>query len=248
MRHNNLESKITTAKRPTSAPPHYTLIIPALNEAASLGTLLSLIPWTRFREVIVVDNGSVDSTARVAEAGRARVVLEPKRGYGQACLAGIAALDPLTNAVAFMDADLSDDPSDFMRLLDEFESRRLDMVIGSRVLGRPEPGALTALQRFGNWLATRLILWIWKVPYTDLGPLRVVSRDALRRMALSDRNFGWTVEMQAKAARLGMQVAEIPVSYRRRRMGESKVSGTLKGSFQAGMKILVTIGKCWLGG
>lgn len=245
--HGESEDETAARNHPASNPRRYALIIPALNEAESIGKLLGLISWERFREIIVVDNGSVDATAQVAAAAGARVVLEPRRGYGQACLTGIAGLDPLTDAVAFMDADLSDDPADLARLLDEFESRGADMVIGSRVLGQREPGSLSLLQRFGNWLSTRLILWIWNVQYTDLGPLRVVSRDALRRMALRDRNFGWTVEMQAMAAKLGLRVAEIPVNYQRRRAGKSKVSGTLKGSFRAGIKILVTLGKCWIG-
>lgn len=225
----------------------YGLIIPALNEARSIGALLGMIPKEKFIEIIVVDNGSTDATAQAASHGGAKVVFEPRRGYGQACQSGIRALDPRINAVVFMDADLSDDPSDLARLLTVFEAGGWDMVIGSRVLGEAEPGALTPLQRFGNALATQLIWWIWKVRYTDLGPLRIIRRDALERLRLCDRNFGWTVEMQAKAAKLGLRVADVPVSYRRRRTGQSKVSGTAKGSVKAGVKILLTIGKCWLG-
>lgn len=225
----------------------YGLIIPALNEARSIGALLGMIPKEKFIEIIVVDNGSTDATAQAASDGGAKVVFEPRRGYGQACQSGIRALDPRINAVVFMDADLSDDPSDLARLLTVFEAGGWDMVIGSRVLGEAEPGALTPLQRFGNALATQLIWWIWKVRYTDLGPLRIIRRDALERLRLCDRNFGWTVEMQAKAAKLGLRVADVPVSYRRRRTGQSKVSGTAKGSVKAGVKILLTIGKCWLG-
>lgn len=224
----------------------YGLIIPALNEARSIGTLLGMIPKETFVEVIVVDNGSTDATAQTASDAGAKVVFEPRRGYGEACQAGIRALDPRVNAVVFMDADLSDDPSDLVLLVNEFETHGRDMVIGSRVLGQAEPGALTPLQRFGNALATQLIWWIWKVRYTDLGPLRVIRRDALERLRLSDRNFGWAVEMQAKAAKLGLRVADVPVSYRRRKTGQSKVSGTVKGSIKAGAKILVTIGRCWL--
>lgn len=231
---------------PGTAAWRYGLIIPALNEARSIGTLLGMIPKETFLEIIVVDNGSTDATAQTASDAGAKVIFEPRRGYGQACQAGIRALDPRVNAVVFMDADLSDDPSDLARLLSEFETSGQDLVIGSRVLGTAEPGALTPLQRFGNALATQLIWWIWKVRYTDLGPMRAIRRDALERLALSDRNFGWTVEMQAKAAKRGLRVADVPVSYRRRRTGQSKVSGTVKGSVKAGAKILLTIGKCWL--
>lgn len=223
----------------------YALIIPALNEAESLGELLRQIPREMFSQIIVVDNGSRDSTAAVGRAAGAEVVLEPRRGYGQACLAGLATLRPSTTAVVFVDADLSDDPTDITRLVRRFEEERLDLAIGSRVLGNPEPGSLTLLQRFGNWLTTRLIRWIWDVPFTDLGPLRVVSCDALVRLALRDRNFGWNVEMQARAAQLRLKVAEIPVHYRKRRYGKSKISGTASRSIQAGIKILWTIYRCW---
>ncbi len=224
---------------------HYTLIIPALNEAANIGELLRQVPKGLFSQLIVVDNGSTDETASIARSAGAEVVVEPRRGYGQACLAGLAATGPDTSAVAFMDADLSDDPADLHRLVRRFEEGRLDLVIGSRVLGNPEAGSLTPLQRFGNWLTTRLIRWIWGVAFTDLGPMRIISREALERLALSDRNFGWNVEMQAKAAQLRLGVAEIPVHYRKRRSGKSKISGTLSRSVQAGFKILWTLYRCW---
>ncbi len=229
-----------------SSAANYALIIPALNEAEPLGELLRLIPRAIFTQVIVVDNGSEDSTAEIARAAGAIVVREPRRGYGQACSRGLAVLRPEVSAVAFMDADLSDDPEDLERLCRAFEEGEFDLVLGSRVLGGAEPGALTPLQRFGNWLTTRLIHSIWHVSFTDLGPLRMVSRDALNRLNLRDRDFGWNAEMQAKAARLGLKVKEIPVRYRKRRSGRSKVSGTLKGSFLAGVKILWIIFRCWL--
>jgi len=230
----------------TSAPAtRYALVIPALNEAESIGRVLEQIPHGLFSQVIVVDNGSEDYTADVARAAGAWVVREPRRGYGQACLAGLAQLHPETAAVAFMDADLSDDPGDLARIVQVFDEGRWDLVLGSRVLGNPQPGSLTPLQRFGNWVSTLLIRWLWHMPFTDLGPMRMVSRRALDSLRLGDRDFGWNVEMQAKAARLGMRVREIPVSYRRRASGRSKISGALVGSVRAGLKIMWTIYRCW---
>jgi glycosyltransferase involved in cell wall biosynthesis len=216
-----------------------------LNEALSIGPLLGQIPRSLFSQVIVVDNGSQDRTADVAKAAGASVVRESRRGYGQACLAGLDQLHPETLAVAFMDADLSDDPADLSRLVRLFDEGHWDLVIGSRVLGNPQPGSLTSLQRFGNWLSTRLIRWLWGMPFTDLGPMRMISRRGLNALRIEDRDFGWNVEMQAKAARLGLRVCEIPVSYRRRASGKSKISGTLVGSLRASVKILWTIYRCW---
>ena len=223
----------------------YALIIPALNEAESIGLVLNQLPSSLFSQIIVVDNGSDDGTSEVARAAGAEVVREPRRGYGQACLAGLARLAPEVRAVAFMDADLSDDPVDLEKLVRLFADGRWDMVIGSRVLGSPEPGALTPLQRFGNWLTTLLIRKIWHVSFTDLGPMRILSRQALHRLELQDRDFGWNVEMQAKAARLRLRVTEVPVKCFRRRLGKSKISGTLRGSLRAGAKILLTVYRCW---
>lgn len=228
-----------------SGEARYALVIPALNEAESIGLLLDQVPRGLFRQIIVVDNGSRDPTAEVARARGAQVVREPRQGYGQACLAGLRELDPETTAVAFMDADLADDPADLERLVRSFESGDWDLVIGSRMVGKSEPGSLTPLQRFGNWLTISLIRAIWGVRFTDLGPLRMIGRETLRRLDLRDRNFGWNVEMQAKAARLRLRVTEIPVAYRRRRFGRSKISGTVWGSLRAGVKILWTIYRCW---
>jgi glycosyltransferase involved in cell wall biosynthesis len=223
----------------------FALIIPALDEADSIGRQLDQLPPGIFAQIIVVDNGSEDGTAEVARAAGAQVVCEPRRGYGQACQAGLAALHPETTAVVFMDADLSDDPADVERLARAYAAGGWDLVVGSRVLGQAEPGSLAAVQRFGNWLTTRLIRWLWRVPFTDLGPLRIIGREALQRLDLRDRDFGWNVEMQAKAARLGLRVTEIPVKYHRRIYGKSKISGTLWGSARAGVKILLTIYRCW---
>ena len=221
------------------------VIIPALNEAESIGRQLAEIPPGLVAQTIVADNGSTDSTGEIAERAGAEVVHEPRRGYGSACLAGLARLKTDITAVLFLDADLSHAPQDIERIIRVFEEGDWDLIVGSRVLGPAEPGSLTPVQRFGNWLTTRLIRWMWGASFTDLGPLRIVSREALDRLEMSDPDFGWTVEMQVKAARLGLRFTEIPVSCRRRRFGASKVSGTIVGSTQAGFKILLTVYRSW---
>lgn len=224
----------------------YALIIPALNEAETLSDLIRQIPSGLFSQIVVVDNGSQDSTAEVAAATGSEVVDEPRRGYGQACASGIQRLRPSISAVAFMDADLSDNPDDLRSLIQCFGEDKWDMVLGSRVLGSAEAGSLTPLQRFGNWLSTRMIALVWRVHFTDLGPMRIVRRQSLARLSLHDRSFGWNVEMQARAAQLGLRVCEIPVDYRRRLHGRSKISGTVFGSLRAGTKIVWTILRCCL--
>lgn len=226
-------------------PLQCALIIPALDEEETIGELLGQIPRERFAPIIVVDNGSRDRTEEAARAAGVTVVVEKSRGYGQACLTGLAHIPPGCEAVAFMDADLADDPRDLNRLLETLEAGGYDLVLGSRVLGAAEAGALRPLQRFGNWLATRLIRALWGVGFTDLGPLRIVTRRALERLEMRDRGFGWTVEMQAKAASAAMRVAEVPVRYRRRAGGRSKVSGSIGASLRAGAKILWTIFQVW---
>jgi glycosyltransferase involved in cell wall biosynthesis len=224
----------------------YALIIPALNEAESIGILLDTLPRDLFSQIVVVDNGSRDRTAEVAAAAGVEVIYEPRRGYGQACLSGIRQVRPPVTAIAFMDADLSDNPEDLAQMVRHFDAGQWEMVLGSRVLGNAEPGSLTALQCFGNRLSTRLIAMLWHVHFTDLGPMRIVRRDCLARLNMRDRTFGWTVEMQARAAQLGLRVCELPVRYGRRQHGRSKVSGTIAGSFRAGVKILWTILRCCL--
>lgn len=219
------------------------VVIPALNEERSIGRVLEKIPAGLVRCVVVADNGSTDSTARVAAAGGAVVVAEPRRGYGSACLAGIrysASLDPPPDIVAFLDADYSDHPDELGRILEPITAGRADLVIGSRVLGKREPGSLLPQARFGNFVAAVLIRLLYRVRITDLGPFRAIRADALETLSMADPDFGWTVEMQVKAARAGLRVEEVPVSYRRR-IGESKITGTLTGSVRAGWKILATI-------
>lgn len=218
------------------------LIIPALNEETSIGLVLDELRMT-FKRIIVVDNGSTDATASIATSKGAIVVHEYRRGYGAACLRGIEELesDP-PDVVLFCDADWSDHPEDAYAVAECVCSGLADMCIGSRVLGEREPGALTPQQIFGNWLATRLIRLRWGTRYTDLGPLRSITWSLLSKMAMEDVTWGWTVEMQIKAARDKASVIEVPVRYRRR-IGTSKISGTLMGSIRAGTKILHTIAR-----
>jgi glycosyltransferase involved in cell wall biosynthesis len=220
------------------APPMIGVIMPTRNEAAALPKVLSAI-LPLVAEVIVVDTASTDGTPEIAASMGARVVSEPRRGYGRACLAGIAALSPAVDTVLFMDADASDRPEDLPRLLAPIIEEGAELVIGARSLD-VERGALTPQQRFGNALACRLIRMIWGISYTDLGPFRVIRRDALDRLQMRDETWGWTVEMQVRAARLGLRVREVPVGYRRR-IGHSKISGTLMGTIKAGWKILWVI-------
>jgi len=219
------------------------LIIPALDEESAIGATLAAVPAGLFRLVIVADNGSRDRTAQIAARHGALVVSEPERGYGAACLRAIAALPADIDVIVFMQADGSEDPGEAPQLIAPILEGRADLVIGSRVLGPAAPGSLLARQRFGNWLATSLIRWLHGFRYTDLGPFRAISASALRRLGMRDRNYGWTVEMQVRALTAGLRVLETPVSYRLRRGGENKVSGSLKASLAAGAKILWTVAR-----
>jgi glycosyltransferase involved in cell wall biosynthesis len=216
------------------------LIIPALDEEHAIGALLDAVDPTLVRDVIVGDNGSRDATAEVARSHGAQVVRVEERGYGAACAGALAALADDVDVVLFMDADGSDDPAEIPLVLDGVLSGRADLVIGSRALGIVEPGALTPQQRFGNWLATRMIALLYGHRYTDLGPFRAIRRDLLDRIGMRDRRYGWTVEMQVRALQLGARVAEVPVRYRRR-VGKSKISGTVTGVLKAGWWIVYTI-------
>ncbi len=220
------------------------VVIPAFNEENSVGNVVRDLPAS-VREVVVVNNNSRDDTRRNAQAAGATVLDEPRQGYGYACLKGIEYLKNKANPpeiLVFVDADYSDYPEELTKIVDYLLENNLDMVIGSRALGEREPGAMTPQQVFGNWLATNLIERFYGVIYTDLGPFRAIRFDKLLAMKMQDTTYGWTVEMQLKAAKMGMTVGEVPVTYRRR-IGHSKVSGTVKGTVLAGYKILSWIFK-----
>lgn len=217
------------------------LVIPARNEEAALPEVLGRVPKAIGR-VIVVDNGSTDATAAVAASFGAQVVHEPVAGYGRACLAGLAALrDDPPRIVAFVDADGSDDLSYFPDLLAPVVAGERDLVLGRRVAA--ENGALSFQQRFGHILATFLIDLFWGLRFRDLGPMRVIRWEALERLEMRDRAFGWTVEMQVRALRHGLRTLELDVPYRRRRAGKSKISRTIGGTFRAGSTILFVIAR-----
>ncbi len=227
------------------------VLIPALDEEPALPGVLAAIPrsgeaW-RLREIVVVDNGSTDGTAVVARAAGATVIAEPRRGYGSACLAGLAHLrrEP-PDIVAFLDADHSDDPGQLPEVLAPVLAGRAELAIGSRTLGARAPGSLTAVQEFGSRLAAALLRLLFGLRATDLGPFRAIRWEALESLAMRDRDFGWTVEMQARAARAGLRVVEVPARYGRR-IGRSKISGTLRGVVGAGWKILFTLVRVRLG-
>ncbi len=227
--------------------PVIDVIIPAQNEEQSIGLVLANMPKGLIREVIVCNNASTDRTAWVAQENGATVLDEPEAGYGSACLKGISYLQqkPVSeqpDIVVFMDADYSDYPEEMPTLIRPILEENVDLVIGSRVLGDVQRGAMQPQQIFGNWLATNLIRLFYSYHFTDLGPFRAIQFKKLLELDMEDRDFGWTVEMQVKAAKMGFRTKEVPVSYRRR-IGMSKVSGTVRGSLLAGHKILWTIFK-----
>ncbi|MFL6230522.1 MAG: glycosyltransferase family 2 protein [Pyrinomonadaceae bacterium] len=216
------------------------VVIPALNEAEPIGDVVRAIPREIASEVVVADNGSTDATAAVAAAAGARVVGEPRRGYGRACRAGVAAVAADCEIVAFLDGDGSDCPELLSCLVDPIVAGRYDFVIGSRTRGRREQGSMNFQQLFAGRLAGLLMRTLYGVSYTDMCPFRAIRRDALERLAMSEETYGWNLEMQMKAARAGLRILEVPVDHRRRAGGESKVSGTLRGTLLAGARILYT--------
>jgi glycosyltransferase involved in cell wall biosynthesis len=214
-----------------------TVIIPALNEAGCIGDLVKAALAQPVSAVVVVDNGSTDDTAGAARRAGARVVREPRRGYGYACAVGVAAAAD-ADALVFLDGDYSFTPDEMPALLAPLREGRADLVLGSRPLGRIQPGSMPFPQRFGNWLVARLMRSIYKLPVTDLGPYRAIRGDLLASLDMREMTFGWPTEMIVKAARRGARIVEVPVSYHSRRAGRSKVSGTLRGALLAGCAIL----------
>jgi glycosyltransferase involved in cell wall biosynthesis len=224
-----------------------TVVIPAHNEVQSLPKVLNDLP--RVGRIIVVDNASTDPTPEVACVLGADVVHEPVRGYGSACLAGLRRVHEIIGAgctppavVVLLDADYSDYPEELQMLVQPILSGEADFVLGSRLLGLRESGAMPLQAVWGNRLACRLMRLFWGAEYTDLGPFRAITWEALSRLQMRDKDYGWTIEMQIKAHLAGLRTQEIPVRYRRR-IGVSKISGTISGTIRAGCKILYTIAR-----
>ena len=216
------------------------IVIPALDEEEAIGQVLAHVPYPAGC-VTVVDNGSTDRTVEIARAAGARVIREPRLGYGAACYTGFVA-NRDAEVMVFLDADFSEEPEQMTDLVAPIEAGEADFVLGRRVgVGRPWHA------RAGTWLCVTAINAIWGTSYRDLGPFRAIRRASLERLGMRDRTWGWTIEMQVKAARLGLRFVEIPVAYRRRRFGASKISGTVLGSARAGIKILWTVYRAWCG-
>lgn len=221
------------------------VIIPARNEAKAIGHVIGDIPRDMVRHIYVSDNGSQDNTAAIAHQHGATVIDVEKAGYGRACQAAIAHIaqqDNPPHIIVFLDGDYSDYPQEMTYIIEPIVQDEYDLVIGSRVLGQRAKGSMTIPQIFGNWLSTSLIKLFFGYTYTDLGPFRAIKYTSLQKLSMQDLTYGWTVEMQVKAAKLKMKTKEVPVSYKKR-IGKSKVSGTIKGTILAGYKILWTIFK-----
>ncbi len=217
--------------------PNIAVIIPALNEAGNIRSLVTEVLETMPVQVIVVDNGSTDATAEEAHTAGGRVVYEPRQGYGYACAAGVAAAQD-ADVLVFLDGDYSFLPSELPGILAPILAGEADLVLGSRWLGYIAPGAMPFQQRFGNWLAARLMNLLYGLSVTDLGPYRAIRRPLLLALAMREMTFGWLTEMLVKAARQGARLVEVPVSYHSRQAGRSKVSGTLRGTLLAAWYIL----------
>lgn len=225
--------------------PKIVVIIPAMNEEESIGKVIQDIPKDIVSEVLVCNNGSSDSTAEVASKAGATVLDEPRAGYGWACLKGMeyaAEMPEKPDIIVFIDGDYSDYPQELTEVVRPILERDIDLVIGSRALGAKEKGSMTVPQRFGNWLSTRLMRIFYRVRYTDLGPFRAIKYDKLEMLGMQDKTYGWTIEMQLKAAKKKFTYIEVPVNYKKR-IGVSKVSGTIKGTILAGYKIIFAIFK-----
>ena len=222
---------------------HVLVIIPAFNEARAIGRVIGDIPDTLVDEVVVVNNASTDETEQNAHAAGATVLHEPRQGYGWACLRGIDyAKTKQPDVVVFLDGDYSDHPNEMPRLVAPIRRGEADFVLGSRIRGETEPGAMLPQAQIGNRIACTLMRWLWGADYTDLGPFRAIRFRDLLALNMQDTTFGWTIEMQIKAVRAGLRIREVPVSYRKR-VGVSKITGTISGTVKASAKILWTIGR-----
>ncbi|HYR23964.1 MAG TPA: glycosyltransferase family 2 protein [Chthoniobacterales bacterium] len=220
------------------------VIIPALNEEEPIANVVRECLATKIpSEIMVVDNGSNDRTADRAREAGAKVVSEPRHGYGRACIAGIRALSLECDVVVFLDGDGSDCPEFMNELVDPIAAGHFDFVIGSRTRGQREPGSMNFQQVFAGRLAGWLMSILYGVRYTDMCPFRAIRRDALDRLSMKEETYGWNLEMQMKAARAGLRILEMPVNHRRRAGGVSKVSGTLGGTFVAGARIIITFAR-----
>jgi glycosyltransferase involved in cell wall biosynthesis len=227
----------------SAKPPNIAVIIPAYNEAASIGKVLADIPKRLAAEIIVVNNNSSDDTAPIAREKGAIVVDEPRQGYGFACMKGVEYLQlgpDKPDIVVFLDADYSDYPEEMIALIEPIFEQNFDLVLGSRTLGKIQKGTMPAQQIFGNRLATWLIKTFYGARFTDLGPFRAVKFDKLMALDMRDKTYGWPIEMQLKAVRQQLRICEVPVRYRTR-IGKSKISGTIRGTIMAGYKILSAI-------
>lgn len=219
------------------------VIIPALNEDQNIAEVVRTVPRETANELIVVDNGSEDRTAERAREAGARVVTEPRRGYGRACAAGVQALSPDCQVVVFLDGDGSDCPELMDHLVEPINKGRYDFVIGSRTRGEREPGSLNVQQILAGRAAGLLLRALYGVRYTDMCPFRAIRREALDALGMREQTYGWNLEMQMRAARAGLRILEVPVNHRRRAGGESKVSGTVRGTLLAGTRILATFAR-----
>jgi glycosyltransferase involved in cell wall biosynthesis len=225
------------------ARPGIALVIPVLNEGEAVGGVLRAVPRDIVDQIIVVDGGSRDDTvARAQEAG-AHVVVEPRSGYGAACLAGARSASPECQVIAFMDGDGSDDPADLVRVIAPIVAGGHDFVIGSRLRGEREAGSLGVHQAFAGRLVGLAIRLLYGVRYTDMGPVRAIRRDALDALGMQERSYGWNLEMQMRAACRGLRILEVPVRHRNRAGGVSKVAGSLAGSLKAGWEIAATFAR-----
>lgn len=228
---------------PSNTPARVSVVIPALNEEEAIGAVVRAVPREIASEVIVVDNGSDDRTAERARAAGARVVSEPRRGYGRACRAGADAVAAGCEIIVFLDGDGSDCPELMNRLVDPIKARTHDFVTGSRTRGQRERGSMNFQQLFAGRLAGLMLRALYGAAYTDMCPFRAIRRDALARLPMREETYGWNLEMQMRAARAGLRILEVPVAHRRRAGGESKVSGNLRGTIRAGTRILYTLAR-----